>query len=130
MSVGRATKKQKRLEKNDAASSTQNYKQEEGLGDLWAMPPELKFADLFGDNNKGNELVAKICDYKFRHHQKKGRSFPDTPLCIPYVVGQLCPKGKGCPNNHCSRKDIKKLANQRADAKAIDTLITNQYPQK
>ena len=94
------------------------------------MPPELKFANLFGDNNKGNKLVAKICDYKFRHHQKKGRSFPDTPLCIPYAVGQLCPKGKGCPNNHCSRKDIKKLANQRADAKAVDTLITNQYPKK
>ena len=72
VSVGRVSKKQKRLEKNDNASSTQNYKQKEWLGDLWAMPPELKFTDLFGDNNKGNELVAKICDYKFRHHQKKG----------------------------------------------------------
>ena len=125
----KATKK-KRAEKNDSAPSIQNYKQKGGLGDLWVMPPGLKFDDIFGDNAKGNELVAKIHDYKFRHHQKKGKSFPATPLCIPYAVGQPCPKGKNCSNNHCSRKSIKNLANQRADAKAIDTLITDQYPKK
>ena len=106
--TGRVTKKQKRSE-NDAASSIQNYKQKEGMGDLWALPPELKFEDIFGDNAKGNELVAKICNYKFGHHQKKGRSFQDTPLCVPYAVGQPCPKGKGCPHNHCLRRELKKI---------------------
>ena len=128
--TGRVTKRQKRLEKNDATSSIQNYKQKEVMGDLWALPPELKFEDIFGDNAKGNELVAKICNYKFRHHQKKGRSFQDTPLCVPYAVGQPCPKGKGCPHNHYFRKDLKRAVNQRADVKAINSLITNQYPKK
>ena len=127
---GRVTKKQKRLEKNDTVSTTQNYKQKVGMVDLWGLPVESDFDDIFGDNTKGNELVAKICDYKFRHHQKKGRSFQDTPLCIPYVVGQLCPKGKGCPKNHCQRKDLKRVAEQRADVQAINILITDQYPKK
>ena len=124
------TRKQKRSERTDAASSIQNYKQKDGRGYLWSLPPELRFEDIFGDNAKGNELVAKICNYKFGHHQKKGRSFQDTPLCVPYAVGQPCPKGKGCPHNHCLRKDLKRAVDQRADVKAIDTLITDQYPKK
>ena len=100
------------------------------MPDLSGIPVEMDFDTIFGNNTKGKALVSKISDYKFLHHQKKGRSHQDTQLCIPYAVGQPCPKGKGCPKNHCQRKDLRAVAAQRADVAAINTLITDQYQTK
>ena len=105
-------KKQKRGEGNYPTPATRNLYQKEGMSDLWHLSEGVKFDSLFGDEPKGNTLVAKISNFKFRHHQKTGRSYKNTPLCIPFAVGQLCPKGKSCPKNHDRRKDLKMITEQ------------------
>ena len=118
-------KKQKRGNRDNTTPVARNQKEE--LLDLWCLPENANFNSLFDDNAKGNAIVAKISDFNFRHHQKKGKDYKNTPLCIPYAIGQLCPKGKGCSNNHSWRKDLRSLATQRNNVSSVDSLITDHY---
>lgn len=71
--------------------------------------------------------MTKIFNFKFCHHQKKGRDYKNTLLCILYAVGQLYPKGKGCYKNDSKRKDLRMVPLQQEDVTAVDSLITDQW---
>ena len=57
------------------------------MTNLWCLLETANFKTLFGNNTKGNAIVAKILEFKFRHHQKKNGGYKNTPLCLPYAVG-------------------------------------------
>ena len=67
------------------------------MTNLWCLLETANFKTLFGNNTKGNAIVAKILEFKFRHHQKKNGGYKNTPLCLPYAVGQSFPKEKVVP---------------------------------
>ena len=94
---------------------------------LRGLPEGADFNSIFGDHAKENAFVAKISGFKFNHHQKTGNSLTKTPLCIPFAVGMLCPKGKSCPKNHSLRNAVKRDKSQQDDVAAVDTLFTDQY---
>ena len=93
----------KKLKRGEELSG-RNFKQKQGTLDLWGLPEGKDFNSIFGDHSKGNTLVAKISNFKFSHHQKTGNSFTKTPLCIPFAIGMLCPKGKIAPRTIAYKK--------------------------
>ena len=113
--------------KREDNTPTRNYKQKKDIKDLWALLEGTDFNSIFGDHPNGNALLAKLLNFKFQHHQKTGRSFRKTPLCIPFAAGQPCFKGKECPKNHSFRKTMRGVRGQRDDLLAVDSLFTNQY---
>ena len=112
---------------NNTTPVPRNMKQKEGMPDLWCFPETANFQSLFGNSAKGNAMVAKISEFKFRHHQKKNGGYNNTPLCVLYAVGQSCSKAKGCPKNHSQRKDLRNLATQREDVVLVDNVLKNHY---
>ena len=124
---GRESRNAKQSNRNDTTPVARNLKQKEELPDLLCMPEDADFNFLIGDNTIGNEIIAKISEFAFRHHQKKGKDYKNTPLCLLYAVGQICPQGKGYSKNHSRRKDLKNLAAQRDNVALVKKILKDHY---
>ena len=59
---------------------------------------------LFGSSNKGQANLRALNSVIVRHHitdSDKGRkTFRYAPICSIHACGDVCSKGKGCPNLH------------------------------
>ena len=56
----------------------------------------------------GNANQEIFMRFKFKHHRKMPLEdkFAFTPFCLPYQIGDVCPDGDHCKNNHWSHSHM------------------------
>ena len=65
---------------------------------------------LFGSSNKGQANLRALKAVIVRHHLTENvnriKTFKYAPLCATHACGEVCARGKGCPNSHRQRNQF------------------------